>query len=107
VVEAAREVLRQAAAVETVSSGGSAGGSAVQSGSRLRIAAIVSEIVSPENARLPANISYSTQPKAQTSVRLSTAWPRACSGLMYAPVPRITPSCVGSAFADLSCASPP
>ena len=27
-------------------------------------------------------------------------------GLMYAPVPRITPSCVGSASANLSCASP-
>ena len=26
------------------------------------------------------------------SVRLSTAWPRACSGLMYAAVPRMTPS---------------
>jgi hypothetical protein len=27
-------------------------------------------------------------------VRLSMRWPRACSGLMYAAVPRITPNCV-------------
>ena len=30
----------------------------------------------------PVSISYSTQPNAQMSVRLSTACPRACSGLM-------------------------
>ena len=28
------------------------------------------------------------------SVRLSTIFPRACSGLMYAAVPRIIPACV-------------
>ena len=31
------------------------------------------------------------------SVRLSSAFPRACSGLMYAAVPRTTPSCVVAA----------
>jgi hypothetical protein len=30
-------------------------------------------------------------PNAQMSVRLSSVWPRACSGLTYAAVPRITP----------------
>ena len=57
-------------------------GRALQSGSRSRIAAIVSETVSPRNAGRAVNISYSTQPNAQMSVRLSTAFPRACSGLM-------------------------
>ena len=57
-------------------------GRALQSGSRSRIAAIVSETVSPRNAGRPVSISYSTQPNAQMSVRLSTAFPRACSGLM-------------------------
>ncbi|AMY09354.1 hypothetical protein LuPra_02569 [Luteitalea pratensis] len=40
--------------------------------------------------RRPANISKSTQPNAHTSLRLS-AWCFACSGLMYAAVPRMTP----------------
>ena len=47
-------------------------GSAVQSGSRSRIAAIVSETVSPAKACRPVSISYSTQPNAQMSVRLSS-----------------------------------
>ena len=50
-------------------------GSAVQSGSRSRTAAIVSDDVSPSNARRPVSISYSTQPNAQMSVRLSTGLP--------------------------------
>ena len=44
--------------------------------------ASVSVTVSPSNARRPVSISNSTQPNAQMSVRLSTACPRACSGLM-------------------------
>ena len=51
---------------------------------------------SPPKALLPVSISYSTQPKAQTSVRLSTGLPRACSGHMYAAVPRTTPGRRGS-----------
>ena len=43
-------------------------------------------------AACPVRIWTGTQPKAQMSVRWSTAWPRACSGLMYAPVPRSMPS---------------
>ena len=46
------------------------------------MAAIVSEIVSPLNADRPVSISYNTHPNAQTSLRLSTGFPRACSGLM-------------------------
>ena len=49
---------------------------------------------SPRNNRRPASISYSTTPNAQMSARLSTGLPFACSGAMYAAVPRIIPSCV-------------
>ena len=66
----------------------------VRSGVRSMIAAITSEAVSPSKARLPVSISNSTQPNAQMSVRLSMRLPRACSGLMYAAVPRINPSSV-------------
>jgi hypothetical protein len=38
----------------------------------------------------------STTPNAQISARLSTIAPRACSGAMYAAVPRITPARVPS-----------
>ena len=53
---------------------------------------MVSDTVSPANATRPASISKSTQPNAQMSLRLSTARPRACSGLMYAAVPMMAPS---------------
>ena len=46
------------------------------------------------NARRPVNISYKTHPNAHTSLRVSAGLPRACSGLMYAAVPRIIPACV-------------
>ena len=46
------------------------------------IEARTSADVSPRKARSPVSISKRTHPKAQTSVRLSTDWPRACSGLM-------------------------
>ena len=73
------------------SSGGAAVGSLVQSGSRETIADSVSVTVSPANGDTPVSISYSTQPNAQMSDRLSTGLPRACSGLMKLAVPRITP----------------
>ena len=58
-------------------------GQACSSRARVRgSAAIVSETVSPRKGGRPVNISYNTQPNAQMSVRLSTAFPRACSGLM-------------------------
>ena len=75
--------------------GGVADGSALQSGSPRRTPARISVTDSPGNARLPVSISYSTTPNAQISLRLSTAAPRACSGLMYAAVPRMMPARVG------------
>src|SRR5207247_6356052 len=74
---------------------GDEAGTAVQSGSLSRIAATESVVVSPGNARRPASISYTTQPNAQMSVRLSTVLPRACSGDMYGAVPSRTPAAVG------------
>ena len=61
---------------------GVAAGRAFQSGSRSSSATIVSERVSAWNARRPVSASYSTQPKDQMSLRLSSSCPRACSGLM-------------------------
>ena len=40
------------------------------------------------------------------SVRLSTGLPRACSGLMYAAVPRITPAAVARAVSVGECVTP-
>ena len=53
---------------------------------------MVSATVSPAKATRPVSISKSTHPNAQMSVRLSTARPRACSGLMQAAVPMTAPS---------------
>ena len=74
--------------------GGTSAGKAVHSGSPRTIAASVSVMSSPGNARLPVSISNSTQPKAQMSVRRSSGRPRACSGDIYAAVPRIIPAAV-------------
>ena len=62
--------------------GGVERGNTFQSGSRSKIAAIVSEMVPRANGDRPTHISYNTHPNAHTSVRLSTISPRACSGLM-------------------------
>jgi hypothetical protein len=72
-------------------SGGTAG-SAVQSGSFVITVTMHSVTSSPRNARRPVNISYNKQPNAQMSAPLSTGLPRACSGDMYAAVPRIMPT---------------
>ena len=69
-------------------------GSSFQSGSALMISASVSVTLSPLNAILPANISNRTHPKPQMSARRSTGRPFACSGGMYAAVPRMTPAFV-------------
>ena len=61
---------------------GTSAGKAVHSGVDFTTDAIVSAMPSPGNARARVSISYSTAPKAHTSVRLSTGWPRACSGDM-------------------------
>ena len=60
-------------------------------GSRSSTAAIMSATVAPGNGGAPVSISNSTHPNAHTSARRSTTAPRACSGLMYAAVPRISP----------------
>src|SRR5215471_15206890 len=73
---------------------GVSAGSRVQSGSLLITAASVSVTSSPGNARVPVSISYSTQPNAHTSLRRSAGRPFACSGDMYAAVPRIIPAIV-------------
>ena len=70
---------------------GITGGSAAQSGSPRNTAASVSLMSSASNARFRVSISYSTHPNAQMSLRLSAGRPLACSGLMYAAVPRMTP----------------
>ncbi len=49
---------------------------------------------SPVNATSPVSISYITQPSAKRSLRPSISSPAACSGLMYAGVPTVTPICV-------------
>ena len=49
-----------------------------------------------ENARRPLSISYSTTPKEKMSERASTASPLACSGDMYAAVPRTVPASVSA-----------
>ena len=74
--------------MKVTSAGESVAGSRAQSGSSRTMAARVSCTSSPPNARFPVSISYSTAPNAQMSARLSTVFPRACSGLMYAAVPR-------------------
>jgi hypothetical protein len=61
---------------------GNPAGSASQPGSSLITAARISDTVSPPNGRCAVSISNSSTPKAQTSARLSTARPRACSGDM-------------------------
>ena len=61
---------------------GKAVGSNDHGGSRSSVAAIVSDAVAPANGDCPVSISNNTHPNAQMSVRLSTASPRACSGLM-------------------------
>ncbi len=73
---------------------GAPAGSADQSTSCRSTAASVSLTVSPAKRRAPVSISYSTTPKDHRSARLSTALPRACSGDMYAAVPRMIPAAV-------------
>jgi hypothetical protein len=70
---------------------GTAAGSAIQSGSSLSTLASVSDTDSPANACLRLNISYSTAPNDQMSERRSATLPLACSGDMYAAVPKIIP----------------
>ena len=61
---------------------GTSDGSASQFGSRRTTAPSTSVMSSPSKARRPVSISYSTQPNAQMSLRLSASRPFACSGDM-------------------------
>jgi hypothetical protein len=47
--------------------------------------------VSPVNGNVPVTISYKTTPNEKRSERASMSRPRACSGDMYATVPRVVP----------------
>ena len=49
-------------------------------GARFKMASWITAVVAPANACLPVAISYSTDPKLNTSVRESISSPRACSG---------------------------
>ena len=81
-----RSNLRTAAGVSV--------GKSVQSGSLLRTAAITCATSSPSKGRRAVNISSNTTPNAHRSLRLSITFPAACSGLMYAAVPMMTPRSV-------------
>ena len=72
-------------------------GKKLHSGSPRMTAAKVSDTVSPLKAIFPVSISNATAPKDQISARRSTAFPRACSGAIYAAVPRINPALVAAA----------
>ncbi len=88
-------VALEAAREQPAEAGGRRGRQRAPSRARsFSTAASTSLTVSPSNSRRPVSISKSTTPKAQTSARLSTACPRACSGDMYAAVPRIRPAAV-------------
>ena len=64
------------------STGGMSFGSTLQSGSMAMTWARVFDTSSPTNGLVPVSISKSTTPYAQTSARLSTTLPLACSGAM-------------------------
>ena len=68
------------------------GGSAARSISSFRTDANTCDIVSPSNSFRPVTISHNTTPNDQLSARPSAAIPAACSGAIYAAVPRITPA---------------
>ena len=72
-------------------------GNRSQFGSAMSTAAKISVTVSPPMARRLVRTSYSTHPNDQISVRVSSASPRTCSGLMYGTVPITTPGCVAAA----------
>ena len=80
--EAPVDVFLETATQQAANARGGCSRKPRQFGSRVRMAAVVSETVSPSNALCPVSISKSTQPNAQMSERLSTGLPRACSGLM-------------------------
>ena len=79
------------------SSGGSLGFKRTGAvGALLRMALKIAADVFPSNGRRPVDISYSTTPKENRSVRASSSSPSVCSGLMYATVPSAEPGEVRS-----------
>src|ERR1035437_1592267 len=90
--------LRSASVMISTTSGGTSGtSSAIGLTSSRRIAVSVVIVESPWNAFVPVSISYITTPNEKMSLRASTFLPCACSGDMYATVPRIEPSMVSGA----------
>ena len=76
-------------------SGCTRAGASEISGSRFSTLPRISTAVSPWNRLLPVSSSWTMTPNAQMSARWSAVLPLACSGLMYAAVPRIMPACGG------------
>src|SRR5262249_18498016 len=66
-------------------------GRAAQSGSNVTTRAKTSVAVSPLKAGFPVNISYNAHPNAHTSDARPASLPLACSGDIYAAVPKSTP----------------
>ena len=58
--------------------------------------------VAPPKAGFPVAISKSTTPNEKRSLRRSSNSPRACSGDMYATVPRVDPGLVRSSLAAVT-----
>jgi hypothetical protein len=71
-----------------------ASGAFVGAGSSRSTALTTSTIDPPLNAGVPESISYKTAPKLNTSERSSSSLLCACSGDIYAAVPRTVPSIV-------------
>src|SRR5262249_27606726 len=69
-----------------------------QSGSAFMMPPRISTVLSPSKGDLPVSISKNTTPKDQISERVVVILPFACSGDMYAAVPRITPALVATAL---------
>ena len=88
------------ASARSVASGGA---------SARRIEEATAAALDPSNARRPLAISWSTQPRAKTSLRASAALPSSCSGAMYCSVPTMAPARVigASAVAVFSSEAPP
>ena len=88
--------LASALTIAASTSGGTVGRTMLtRVGASRNFRAKIASAVAPVYGGSPTNISYSTQPRLYTSLRASTSpAPLACSGLMYAGVPIVTPVAV-------------
>src|ERR1017187_9629754 len=94
--------LRSARWMISTTSGGTSGTSSAMgltSSRRIAVSVVIAE--SPGNALVPVSISYITTPNEKMSLRASSFLPCACSGDMYATVPRIEPSTVSGAASSV------